>query len=85
MRRFFPGTLQCPTEGVPFLLGVDAQTTGGYPRVLQVARADRHLLGQMRPGDHLRMLPRQPQDAINELHAKRDYWQRWLPDVGEVL
>lgn len=46
----FPGTIQCPPDGEPFLLGPDAQTTGGYPRIAQAIRADRHLIGQLRPG-----------------------------------
>ena len=75
----FPGTIQCPEDGVPLLLSVDAQTTGGYPRILQIARADRHLLGQLRPGDHVRLLPRQPEEAIAELRAKHDFWRKWLP------
>ncbi|MCK5745987.1 MAG: urea amidolyase, partial [Oricola sp.] len=29
----FPGTVQCPPDGAPFLLSADAQTVGGYPRV----------------------------------------------------
>ena len=45
----FPGTIQYPPSGKPFLLGPDAQTTGGYPRIAQVTRADRHLIGQLRP------------------------------------
>jgi allophanate hydrolase subunit 2 len=47
----FPGTIQCPEDGRPFLLSVDAQTIGGYPRVAHVARVDRHLIGQLRPGE----------------------------------
>lgn len=81
----FPGTVQCPEDGVPYLLSVDAGTVGGYPRIAQVARADRHLLGQLRPGDHLRFLLRDPDDAIEALHAKFDYWRDWLPDIEEVL
>lgn len=81
----FPGTIQCPEDGAPFVLGVDAGTTGGYPRIAQVARCDRHLLGQMRPGDHVRFLPRQPQEAIDELRAKHDYWRKWLPDIESVI
>lgn len=81
----FPGTIQCPEDGSLFVLGVDAGTTGGYPRVAQVARCDRHLLGQMRPGDQVRFLPRQPLEAIDELHAKHDYWRKWLPDIERVL
>jgi len=81
----FPGTIQCPEDGVPFVLAVDSGTTGGYPRIAQITRADRHLLGQMRPGDHLRFLPREPQAAIDELHAKHDYWRQWLPDIERVI
>ena len=81
----FPGTIQCPNDGIPYLLGIDAGTTGGYPRVGQVARLDRHLIGQLRPGDHLRLLPRKPDEAIAELEAKHAYWRTWLPDVEAVI
>ncbi len=81
----FPGTIQCPEDGSPFVLSVDAGTTGGYPRIAQVARMDRHQLGQMRPGDHVRFLPREPQEAIVELRAKHDYWREWLPGIEAVI
>ncbi|MHA7871755.1 MAG: 5-oxoprolinase subunit C family protein [Hyphococcus sp.] len=47
----FPGTVQQPPDGAPFLLLADAQTLGGYPRIAQVIDADLHLAGQIRPGD----------------------------------
>ena len=81
----FPGTIQCPEDGKPFLLGIDAQTIGGYPRIGQVARADRHLIGQMRTGDQIQFLPRQPQDAVNELRLKQDYWGQWLPGIEAII
>jgi len=81
----FPGTIQCPNDGIPYLLGIDAGTTGGYPRIGQVARLDRHVMGQLRPGDHLRLLPREPADAIAELKAKHDYWRDWLPDIAAII
>lgn len=81
----FPGTLQCPENGVPYLLGIDAPTTGGYARLLQVARCDRHLLGQLRPGDRLRFLWREPAAAAAELRSKQAYWRPWLPDVALVI
>jgi biotin-dependent carboxylase-like uncharacterized protein len=81
----FPGTVQCPESGQLFLLSVDAQTTGGYPRVAQVIRADRHLLGQIRPGDRLRLLLRDEQAATLELTAKANYWKEWLPDISRVF
>lgn len=80
-----PGTIQCPEDGSPFVLSVDAGTVGGYPRIAQVARVDRHVLGQLRPGDHVRLLQREPDDAVTELRAKLAYWREWLPDIDEVL
>lgn len=81
----FPGCIQCPENGRPFVLSVDAQTTGGYPRVAQVARADRHLLGQLRPGDHLRLLHRTVAQATQELREKHEYWRAWLPGIGSII
>lgn len=81
----FPGTIQCPEDGRPFLLGVDAQTIGGYPRVAHVARADRHLIGQLRPGNHVRLLWRDEQNAVEDLRAKHEYWRPWVPDIADVI
>ena len=46
-----PGTIQCPENGLPIILGCDSQTLGGYPRILQIAATDLHLIGQLRPND----------------------------------
>jgi antagonist of KipI len=46
-----PGTVQLPPGGQPMILMADAQTTGGYPRILHVATADLPKLAQKRPGD----------------------------------
>src|SRR5690606_28648965 len=48
------GTLQLPPDGQPILLLADAQTTGGYPRIAQLAGIDRSLAAQLRPGDEVR-------------------------------
>lgn len=81
----FPGTIQCPEDGAPYILSVDAGTVGGYPRIAQVARLDQHVLGQLRPGDHVRLLRRDADEAISELRAKIDYWRDWLPEIEEIL
>jgi allophanate hydrolase subunit 2 len=81
----FPGTVQCSEDGQPFLLCVDAQTTGGYPRIAQVIRADRHMLGQLRPGDRVRLLRRDEQGAVDDLRAKISYWEVWLPGLSVVI
>ncbi len=81
----FPGTVQCPESGTPYVLSVDAGTVGGYPRVAQVVRADRHLLGQLRPGDHVRFLRRDEDDAFIELREKHSYWREWIADIEQVI
>jgi antagonist of KipI len=43
------GAIQVPPDGRPIVLGVDHQTTGGYPVVAIVISADRPVLGQLRP------------------------------------
>nr|WP_321489648.1 biotin-dependent carboxyltransferase family protein [uncultured Hyphomonas sp.] len=78
----FPGTVQLTPSGAAFVLLPDAQTTGGYPHILQVARVDRHLLGQIRPGDRIQFLRRSPEDAARELRDKLEYFRDWLPDLA---
>lgn len=41
-----PGTVQCTPDGTIIVLMRDAQTTGGYPRVLQVSDEGLNLLAQ---------------------------------------
>lgn len=74
----FPGTIQCPPSGTPVVLLCDAQTTGGYPRIGQIARCDRHLLGQIRPGDQIKLLERRPEDALRDYAEKRKFLDAWL-------
>lgn len=66
----FPGTVQGPPSGQPIMLLSDAQTTGGYPRIAHIIRADRHLLGQLRPGDFVRLDKTSPDEAL-ELYRKQ--------------
>jgi antagonist of KipI len=46
-----PGTIQVTGDGSLILLMADCQTTGGYPRLAQVALADMPLCAQLKPGD----------------------------------
>ncbi|MGV3465565.1 MAG: biotin-dependent carboxyltransferase family protein [Heyndrickxia sp.] len=48
------GTIQVPSDGNPIILLADRQTTGGYPKIGQVASVDLSLLAQAKPGDELR-------------------------------
>lgn len=44
------GTIQVPPDGEPIVLMASRQTTGGYPRLGEVASVDLPLLGQLPPG-----------------------------------
>ena len=43
------GTIQVPPDGNPIILMADRQTTGGYPKIAQVAAVDLPRLAQTRP------------------------------------
>jgi antagonist of KipI len=49
-----PGTIQVANDGNLILLMADCQTTGGYPRIAQVAAVDMPLCAQLAPGDVIR-------------------------------
>jgi len=44
------GSVQVPPSGVPIVLMADHQTTGGYPRIAEVAAADVPRVAQLAPG-----------------------------------
>ncbi|NVM86389.1 urea carboxylase [Variovorax sp. SG517] len=48
------GTMQVPPDGQPIVLMADRQTSGGYPRIAQVAGVDLPLLAQRMPGESIR-------------------------------
>lgn len=48
------GTVQLPPGGAPIILMADRQTTGGYPRIGEVASVDLPLVAQLKPGDRIR-------------------------------
>ncbi|KLU59419.1 KipI antagonist [Peptococcaceae bacterium CEB3] len=48
------GAIQVPPDGEPIILGVDRQTTGGYPVIATVVTADLAKVGQLAPGQIVR-------------------------------
>ena len=48
-----PGTIQVTGAGDLVLLMADCQTTGGYPRIAQVASVAMPLCAQLKPGDNI--------------------------------
>ncbi len=78
----FPGTVQLPPDGRPYLLGPDAQTTGGYPRIAQVIRADRHLIGQLGSGSRIQFV-RTTIERATEIHREKlSLLSSWLGQIN---
>ena len=48
------GAVQVTASGLPIILFVEQQTTGGYPKIANVISADFSSLGQLRPRDEIR-------------------------------
>jgi antagonist of KipI len=51
------GAVQVPSGGLPIILFVEQQTTGGYAKIANVISADLGSLGQLRPRDEIRFEP----------------------------
>lgn len=64
------GTVQLTPGGEMIALMADAQTVGGYPRIMQVCAADLSLLAQKKPGDEIQFQFISLQEA-EELYLNR--------------
>jgi antagonist of KipI len=51
------GAIQIAAGGMPIILFVEQQTTGGYAKIANVIAADLSSLGQLRPRDEIRFEP----------------------------
>jgi antagonist of KipI len=72
-----PGTIQVTGSGSLVLLMADCQTTGGYPRIAQVAAVDLPLCGQLKPGDALNFKEIGPREA-EMLYIERERYLQQL-------
>lgn len=66
-----PGVVQLPPGGQPIVLMADAQTTGGYPKIAVVIRADLWKLAQLRLGATLRFVRCDIDEARAALRARQ--------------
>lgn len=71
------GTIQVPPDGQPIVLLADRQTTGGYPRIGEVASIDLPRVAQAKPGDELRFAPITHEEA-QRLYLRRERQLREL-------
>lgn len=66
-----PGVVQVPPSGQPIVLLADAQTTGGYPKIAVVIRADLWKLAQLPLGATLRFERCTREDAVAALRQQQ--------------
>lgn len=71
------GTIQAPPQGQPILLMADCATTGGYPKVAQIASVDLPKAAQLKPGDFFR-LREISLAAAHNLYLRQEFDLRWL-------
>ncbi|QOV11738.1 biotin-dependent carboxyltransferase family protein [Viridibacillus arvi] len=64
------GTVQIPPSGKPIILMADRQTTGGYPKMVQVITADLASLAQLQTGAKIRFKLVTLEEAQQSLIAK---------------
>jgi antagonist of KipI len=66
------GAVQVAGDGRPIVLFVDHQTTGGYPKIGNVAAADLARLAQLRPRDLLRFARVSLPEAVRALREQEE-------------
>ncbi len=78
-----PGSIQVPANGQPIVLLADCQTSGGYPKIATVIRADLPRLAHLRPGDEVRFVAVHHAEAADALHAQASQVARWCETIGK--
>jgi allophanate hydrolase subunit 2 len=76
------GTVQVPAGGQPIVLMADRQTTGGYPRIAEVASADIARIAQVAPGHAALRFERV---TLDHADAARADLMRRVSDIIERL
>lgn len=64
-----PGAIQVPKSGRPILMMLDAQTTGGYPKIATVISSDLSKLGQAKPNDTIKFIKTSLCEAKKKMRA----------------
>jgi biotin-dependent carboxylase-like uncharacterized protein len=79
-----PGVIQIPPNGQPIIQMRDAQTSGGYPKIATVIRADLWRVGQARLGGKLRFEQTAYTDALAAEAEMSAYLDRLRTNVRLV-
>jgi len=75
------GTVQVPNDGTPIALMADHQTTGGYPKIAEIAGADIPELAQLVPGGELRFV----RCSLEEANEARRIAQQLVSSIQQSI
>jgi antagonist of KipI len=76
------GSVQVPPSGLPIALMADHQTTGGYPRIAEIASADVARLAQLAPGGKVHFARCSLEIAAELRKHAADWLQSALQGIG---
>ena len=79
-----PGAVQVPGSGQPIVLGVDAQTIGGYAKIAVVIGADLPRLAHARPGSVLRFRAVTRAEALAARLEQAVALRDWVRCIGPL-
>ncbi len=79
-----PGAVQVPGAGQPIVLGVDAQTIGGYAKIAAVITADLPRLAHARPGSVFRFAVVTREEALAARLAQAEALAAWVRRLAPV-
>jgi antagonist of KipI len=74
------GGIQVPADGQPIVLGCDHPTTGGYTKIATVIAADLWRVGQAKPGDRLRFVAIDVDEARALYHRQEELLRSAIAD-----
>ena len=77
-----PGAIQVPGDGQAIVLLADCQTTGGYPKIATVIRADLPRLAHAMPGMELRFESVTAGEAAAALSAQAQQLKDWIAGIS---
>lgn len=77
-----PGTVQCPPSGQLIIAAIDGHCIGGYARIGQIIRADRHLIAQIGPHHRVSFQTINQREAQKILKQKSIFYQSFMPEFS---
>jgi biotin-dependent carboxylase-like uncharacterized protein len=73
----YPGAIQVPGRGMPIVMMMDCQTTGGYPKIGTVIGSDLRKLAQARAGNKVRFTLCSDTEAVALLKEEQQHYREF--------